>query len=151
MSTEHDFSPSSPQYAFIKNDLAGVDRTRTPWLIFLGHRSVHILSPPFGISFPSFSFRVSPETQLPLFAVYFCFALCINNFLYVVLSARQPDVHRQRFRWCFGKRSGAPPSLFLFLFSFSTHTRTHIHLQQQNSTTHHMHTLTPSKTHRRST
>jgi len=50
MSTEHDFFSSSPQYAFIKNDLASVDRTRTPWLIFLGHRPMYIDSDYDGVS-----------------------------------------------------------------------------------------------------
>ena len=38
MSTEHFFDPSSPQYQFLDNHLKTVDRTRTPWLIFAGHR-----------------------------------------------------------------------------------------------------------------
>lgn len=42
MSTEHDFNVSSPQYDFLASDLAGVDRTRTPWLIFAGHRPMYI-------------------------------------------------------------------------------------------------------------
>jgi len=42
MSTEHEFSTSSEQFAFLKKDLASVDRSRTPWLIFTGHRPMYI-------------------------------------------------------------------------------------------------------------
>lgn len=38
MSTEHDFSVGSDQYYFLKEHLASVDRSVTPWLIFTGHR-----------------------------------------------------------------------------------------------------------------
>jgi acid phosphatase type 7 len=38
MSTEHDFRKDSDQYSFIASDLAAVDRTVTPWLVFAGHR-----------------------------------------------------------------------------------------------------------------
>ena len=38
MSTEHDFSPGSAQFAEISRMLAAVDRGVTPWLVFAGHR-----------------------------------------------------------------------------------------------------------------
>jgi len=44
MSTEHDFTLNSPQYKFIANDLANVDRKRTPWVIFSGHRPMYVSS-----------------------------------------------------------------------------------------------------------
>ena len=40
MSTEHNFTQGSPQYKFLENHLASVNRTLTPWLIFGGHRYV---------------------------------------------------------------------------------------------------------------
>lgn len=40
MNTEYDFSRGSPQYKFLEEDLASVDRTVTPWIIFGGHRCV---------------------------------------------------------------------------------------------------------------
>lgn len=42
MSTEHDFAPGSPQHAFLEKDLASIDRTRTPWVIFGGHRPMYV-------------------------------------------------------------------------------------------------------------
>ncbi|KAJ4796151.1 Purple acid phosphatase [Rhynchospora pubera] len=49
ISTEHSWSPNSTQYKWIEADLQSVNRTRTPWLIFAGHRpmysSVHSLIP----------------------------------------------------------------------------------------------------------
>jgi phosphodiesterase/alkaline phosphatase D-like protein len=43
MSTEHDFLPGSEQYQFLVNDMASVDRSKTPWLVFVGHRFVLLL------------------------------------------------------------------------------------------------------------
>eukprot|EP00743_Colponemidia_sp_Colp-15_P006986 GILK01007539.1.p1 GENE.GILK01007539.1~~GILK01007539.1.p1 ORF type:complete len:660 (-),score=66.82 GILK01007539.1:116-2095(-) len=40
-STEHDFSPDSPQYRWLEKDLAAVDRTRTPWVVVGGHRAMY--------------------------------------------------------------------------------------------------------------
>lgn len=42
MSTEHDFQPQSPQYKFLDEHMAGVKRTVTPWLIFIGHRPMYV-------------------------------------------------------------------------------------------------------------
>lgn len=44
MSTEHQYDPSSVQYAWIKQDLANVDRSSTHWIMFLGHRRKYIQS-----------------------------------------------------------------------------------------------------------
>ena len=44
MSTEHDFSECSEQYQFLEADLASVDRSITPWIIFNGHRAMYINS-----------------------------------------------------------------------------------------------------------
>ena len=38
MSTEHDFRQGSLQYQYLSNELASVDRSITPWLVFAGHR-----------------------------------------------------------------------------------------------------------------
>jgi hypothetical protein len=45
MSTEHVFAPGSVQYDFLAADLAGVNRSVTPWLLFIGHRPFVIDSP----------------------------------------------------------------------------------------------------------
>jgi len=42
MSTEHDFLEGSDQYNFIQSDLASVDRSVTPFVIFAGHRPMYI-------------------------------------------------------------------------------------------------------------
>ena len=39
MSTEHDFQTTSSQYADLVGFFEDVDRTKTPWLVFSGHRS----------------------------------------------------------------------------------------------------------------
>ncbi|XP_026659661.2 probable inactive purple acid phosphatase 27 isoform X2 [Phoenix dactylifera] len=41
ISTEHDWTENSEQYYWIKKDLESVDRARTPWLIFTGHRPMY--------------------------------------------------------------------------------------------------------------
>ncbi|KAL6853503.1 hypothetical protein ACP4OV_019532 [Aristida adscensionis] len=49
MSTEHEWSEKSEQYNWMDEDLSSVDRTRTPWVVFIGHRpmySSHISLPP---------------------------------------------------------------------------------------------------------
>ena len=38
MSTELNFTVGSDQYNWLKDHLASVDRSLTPWLIFAGHR-----------------------------------------------------------------------------------------------------------------
>jgi hypothetical protein len=40
-STEHDFLPSSSQYAWLEKDLSSVNRARTPWLIVGSHRPMY--------------------------------------------------------------------------------------------------------------
>ena len=45
MSTEHAWAPGSEQYAFLEADLAAVNRSLTPWLLFVGHRPFVIDSP----------------------------------------------------------------------------------------------------------
>ena len=42
MSTEHDFCKGSKQYEWIEADLASVNRSRTPWIVFGGHRPMYI-------------------------------------------------------------------------------------------------------------
>lgn len=44
MSTEHDFSVGSPQYQFLEADLRAVDRMKTPWVVFGGHRAMYLNS-----------------------------------------------------------------------------------------------------------
>lgn len=42
MSTEHDFQPGSLQYTQLEQYLSAVDRTKTPFLLFAGHRPMYI-------------------------------------------------------------------------------------------------------------
>ncbi|RDX65525.1 putative inactive purple acid phosphatase 27, partial [Mucuna pruriens] len=41
ISTEHDWLPNSEQYEWMKKDMASVNRQKTPWLIFMGHRQMY--------------------------------------------------------------------------------------------------------------
>ena len=41
ISSEHDLSPTSPQYRFLEHDLANVDRSKTPWLVLESHRPLY--------------------------------------------------------------------------------------------------------------
>ena len=42
MSTEHDFRRGSAQYRWLEADLAAVDKSVTPWILFSGHRPGYI-------------------------------------------------------------------------------------------------------------
>lgn len=44
LSTEHDYSECSEQYLWLDDDLASVDRTKTPWIILNGHRAMYVSS-----------------------------------------------------------------------------------------------------------
>lgn len=41
ISTEHDWTEDSEQYNWMNKDMAAVNRSRTPWLIFMGHRPMY--------------------------------------------------------------------------------------------------------------
>ncbi|XP_019185812.1 PREDICTED: nucleotide pyrophosphatase/phosphodiesterase-like [Ipomoea nil] len=41
ISTEHSWYKNSEQYEWMKRDMSAVDRARTPWLIFTGHRPMY--------------------------------------------------------------------------------------------------------------
>jgi len=41
MSTEHDYTNSSKQYAWLESDLASVNRSVTPWVVLAGHRPMY--------------------------------------------------------------------------------------------------------------
>ncbi|XP_034593416.1 probable inactive purple acid phosphatase 27 isoform X2 [Setaria viridis] len=41
MSTEHEWSEKSEQYNWMDEDLSSIDRSRTPWVIFIGHRPMY--------------------------------------------------------------------------------------------------------------
>lgn len=44
MSTEHNYTTGSEQYYWIENDLKNVNRSKTPWVVFGGHRPMYINS-----------------------------------------------------------------------------------------------------------
>ena len=42
MSTEHDFTANSEQLQFLDDHLKTINREKTPWLIFTGHRPMYV-------------------------------------------------------------------------------------------------------------
>lgn len=48
MSTEHFFGPGTRQHLWLEADLAAVNRSRTPWLVLVGHRPVYIDADEYG-------------------------------------------------------------------------------------------------------
>nr|POE81098.1 putative inactive purple acid phosphatase 27 [Quercus suber] len=44
ISTEHDWSVNSEQYLWMEEDMGSVNRSKTPWLIFMGHRPMYTSS-----------------------------------------------------------------------------------------------------------
>ncbi|WKA02221.1 hypothetical protein VitviT2T_020435 [Vitis vinifera] len=63
ISTEHDCSEDSEQYEWLKEDMASVNRSRTPWLIVMGHRHMYT-SLKSGLSRPDFMFVSAVEPLL---------------------------------------------------------------------------------------
>ncbi|KAJ6392851.1 hypothetical protein OIU77_022352 [Salix suchowensis] len=41
ISTEHDWAENSEQYKWMERDISSVDRSKTPWLVFAGHRQMY--------------------------------------------------------------------------------------------------------------
>nr|QEZ88176.1 purple acid phosphatase 27 [Populus tomentosa] len=41
ISTEHDWTENSEQYKWMDQDMSSVDRSKTPWLVFAGHRPMY--------------------------------------------------------------------------------------------------------------
>ncbi|KAJ6713299.1 PURPLE ACID PHOSPHATASE [Salix purpurea] len=41
ISTEHDWAENSEQYKWMERDISSVDRSKTPWLVFAGHRPMY--------------------------------------------------------------------------------------------------------------
>ncbi|QCD88917.1 alkaline phosphatase D [Vigna unguiculata] len=60
ISTEHDWSKKSEQYQWMQKDMASVNRQKTPWLIFTGHRSMYTSSHTFLYSGDKFIDTVEP-------------------------------------------------------------------------------------------
>ncbi|PRQ25931.1 putative phosphodiesterase I [Rosa chinensis] len=60
ISTEHDWTKNSEQYQWMKKDMASVDRSKTPWLIFMGHRPMYTSAPGFLSVDEKFIDKVEP-------------------------------------------------------------------------------------------
>ncbi|XP_050386634.1 probable inactive purple acid phosphatase 27 [Argentina anserina] len=60
ISTEHEWTKNSEQYQWMKKDMASVDRSKTPWLIFMGHRPMYTSCPGFMSFDPIFVDEVEP-------------------------------------------------------------------------------------------
>ncbi|CAF3752081.1 unnamed protein product [Rotaria socialis] len=66
-STEHDFRHTSPQYAWLEQDLRSVDRSRTPWIIVGSHRPMYASETDEPYDFTKIILQLSLE---PLFYKY---------------------------------------------------------------------------------
>ncbi|KAH1141050.1 hypothetical protein GLYMA_12G012000v4 [Glycine max] len=60
ISTEHDWSENSEQYEWVQKDMASVNRQKTPWLIFMGHRPMYTTNHGFLPSENKFMEAVEP-------------------------------------------------------------------------------------------
>ena len=58
ISSENDWRVGSPQYEWLKQDLAGVNRTVTPWIVVNSHRMMYDHRRPKSISARRSSFRL---------------------------------------------------------------------------------------------
>jgi hypothetical protein len=73
MSSEHNFLEDSEQYNWLVNDMMNVDRTRTPWLIFMGHRPMYTSSDEGSEKYLRTHLREIYEPLLLKFKVDLCF------------------------------------------------------------------------------
>ncbi|CAN0863526.1 Probable inactive purple acid phosphatase 27 [Linum grandiflorum] len=62
ISTEHPLADGSEQLEWIKSDMASVDRSKTPWLVFAGHRPMYSSSNPESVD-ANFVTTVEPLMQ----------------------------------------------------------------------------------------
>lgn len=60
ISTEHAWSENSEQYVWMQKDMASVNRQKTPWLIFMGHRPMYTTNHGFVPSENKFMKAVEP-------------------------------------------------------------------------------------------
>ncbi|XP_042480536.1 probable inactive purple acid phosphatase 27 [Macadamia integrifolia] len=80
ISTEHNFSLGSEQSEWIKKDLSSVDRSRTPWVIFQGHRPMYTSAPPFFPPNVDPTFTASVEPLLVQHKVDLVLAGHVHNY-----------------------------------------------------------------------
>ncbi|AQK41111.1 putative inactive purple acid phosphatase 1 [Zea mays] len=79
MSTEHEWSEKSEQYNWMDEDLSSVDRSRTPWVIFIGHRPMYSS---YGVILPNVdsNFVASVEPLLLNYQVDLVFFGHVHNY-----------------------------------------------------------------------
>lgn len=71
MSSEHNFTTGSPQWRWLAADLASVDRTVTPWVVFGAHRPMYIDSSFGGVATSDLSVAALLQEHVePLFMKY---------------------------------------------------------------------------------
>lgn len=97
-STEQAFGPGSVQHDWVKAALARVDRTRTPWLVFSGHRPMYIDStdtgPPGGDQFVAEKLRVRCGPS------YSCAACCDRSYSRAVYCDPSYSSQWERMQLC---------------------------------------------------
>ena len=64
VSSEHDLSPGSAQYAWLQEDLQSVDRSRTPWLVVESHRPMYQAEALWGNNAVGIAMRLEFEDLL---------------------------------------------------------------------------------------
>jgi len=74
ISTEHDISEGSVQMKWLKDDLASVNRSETPWLIVMGHRPIYVSSSWAGDSIQASCFQKWLDPVFDRFGVDIYFA-----------------------------------------------------------------------------
>ena len=82
MSTEHNFEPGSRQYKWLENDLKNVDRKKTPWLVFGGHRPMYDSQFQYGKNIFVIEF---PKTFWYSIVLYYGFSVSIDNDEYTLI------------------------------------------------------------------
>ncbi len=83
MSTEHDFTVGSPQYNYMKARLSMVDRSKTPWVVFAGHRwGSHCIYSTHTVTVPMHSGRCTLTVLIILLRLETYQCLCYSGTLW---------------------------------------------------------------------
>ena len=89
LSSEHDYTTSSPQHDFARAALGGVDRTRTPWSVVAFHRPMYSSD---KFEYPSSSAGGPLQTHLEPLLVGFAVDLVITGDDRATESITLPDL-----------------------------------------------------------
>ena len=94
-STEHDYSTDSPQVAWLRKDLAAVDRKVTPWVVVYGHKPLYCSTDDYYDCKVSGPQHIAPsiEPLLKAYHVDLYLAGHLHNYVRLHVYLHPPPAH----------------------------------------------------------